>query len=189
MAQRSSTAAKSSGLGRQTKARGRRSSPPTVRKLAQPGETIEERAESIVKKRYPDAADITQLETRQFIDGRLVIFSFRWVDEDDEDDEELIYIYFDEVESDFPPRVCEMQDELVSLVNDLQHRASNRFSQRCLDYVFREGGAAVVIALVLVSVLAYSVVYEKKIDSKFWNVFLLVVGFYFGSNVPQKKSK
>ena len=52
--------------------------------------------------------------------------------------------------------------------------------------MFREGGASVAIALVLLAVLAYAVIsgHQADLGDKFWNVFLLVVGFYFGSNAP-----
>lgn len=162
-----------------------------TRRSSQTDETNEDRAEGIVRKRYPDATSITYLESRKFLDGHLIALSYRFTVEDgddDDDEDELIYIYFDEVDKSFPPRVCELQDELASLVNDLQFRSSNKFSHKLLDYIFQQGGTAVLIALALVGVLAVESVGNYKIDDKLWNIFLLVVGFYFGTNVPPPKS-
>jgi hypothetical protein len=107
----------------------------------------------IVKRRYPDARSVTYLETRDFMDGKFVSLSYIF----GANEYEFIYIYFDELDSEFAPRVCEMEDEFISLANDLGARRSSSIGQRTLDYIFREGGASVVIALILMIVLAYSV--------------------------------
>ena len=99
----------------------------------------------------------------------------------------MIYIYFDDLNPEFAPRVCEMEDEFISLANDLGARRSSKFWLRALDYIFREGGASVVIALVLMFVAAYVVIRQINPGTQFWNLLLLVVGFYFGSNAPRKE--
>ena len=80
-----------------------------------------------------------------------------------------------------------MEDEFISLANDLGARRSSSIGQRVLDYIFREGGASVVIALILMIILAYSVIRGADLGTQFWNLLLLVVGFYFGSNAPKKE--
>jgi hypothetical protein len=147
-------------------------------------QAIESKAIEIVKLRYPDARLVTYLETRDFMDGKFVSLSYKFPGEQEE---ELIYIYFDELDSEFAPRVCEMEDEFISLANDLGVRRSSSIGQRTLDYIFREGGAAVVIALILMTILLYSVVRGIDLGTQFWNLLLLVVGFYFGSNAPKRE--
>ena len=150
-----------------------------VRKQAVQSTVIE-----IVKDRYPDAGSVTYLETRDFMDGKFVSLSYVFPGERED---ELIYIYFDDLYPEFAPRVCEMEDEFISLANDLGARRSSRIGQRALDYIFREGGASVVIALVLMIIAAYSVIRGIDPGTQFWNLLLLVVGFYFGSNSPRKE--
>jgi hypothetical protein len=150
-----------------------------VRKQAIQSTVIE-----IVKDRYPDAGSVTYLETRDFMDGKFVSLSYVFPGERED---ELIYIYFDDLYPEFAPRVCEMEDEFISLANDLGARRSSRIGQRALDYIFREGGASVVIALVLMIIAAYSVIRGIDPGTQFWNLLLLVVGFYFGSNSPRKE--
>ena len=153
---------------------------PGVRK-----QTIELKAIAIVNQRYPDARSVTHLESRDFMDGTFVSLSFKFPGEDED---ELIYIYFDDLDPEFVPRVCEMEDEFISLASDLKARQSGRMSHKILDYIFREGGASVVIALILMVILAYSVLRDKDVGTQFWNLLLLVVGFYFGSNKPKKET-
>jgi hypothetical protein len=149
-------------------------------------ETMEGKAVAVIRQRYPDAEDVTYLETREFLDGKLVVVTYTFDAEEEEDS--LAYIYFDGIDKGWMPRVCEYQDEMANLVNDLRYRSSGRLSHKITDYVFREGGAAVAIALVLLAVLAYAMFtgHQSYLDEKFWNVFLLVVGFYFGANAPAK---
>ena len=137
------------------------------------------------QQRHQQAQDVTPLETRDFLDGKLVIVAYTF---DTEGEDKLDYIYFDNLDERWVPRVCTNPDEMASLVNDLRYRSSSKLSHKITDYVFREGGAAVAIALVLLAVLAYAMFTGKQADlgEKFWNVFLLVVGFYFGSNAPAK---
>ena len=73
----------------------------------------------------------------------------------------------------------------------LRYRNSGKLSHKITDYVFREGGAAVAIAIVLMAVLAYAVFtgHQADLGEKFWNVFLRVVGFYFGSNAPLREAR
>ena len=115
----------------------RRRSGSGVRKQA-----IQSTAIEIVKDRYPDAGSVTYLETRDFMDGKFVSLSYVFPGERED---ELIYIYFDDLYPEFAPRVCEMEDEFISLANDLGARRSSRIGQRALDYIFREGGASVVL--------------------------------------------
>jgi hypothetical protein len=147
-------------------------------------QAIQSTAIEIVKDRYPDAGSVTYLETRDFMDGKFVSLSYVFPGERED---ELIYIYFDDLYPEFAPRVCEMEDEFISLANDLGARRSSRIGQRALDYIFREGGASVVIALVLMIIAAYSVIRGIDPGTQFWNLLLLVVGFYFGSNSPRKE--
>ena len=44
------------------------------------------------------------------------------------------------------------------------------------------------IALILMVILIYYVVSgrEKDINTNFWNIFLIVIGFYFGTNTTRK---
>ena len=51
------------------------------------------------------------------MDGKFVSYSYRFPKETEDD---LTYIYFDNRDADFKPRVCEMEDEFISLVNDLE---------------------------------------------------------------------
>ena len=147
-------------------------------------QAIQSTAIEIVKDRYPEAGSVTYLETRDFMDGKFVSLSYVFPGERED---ELIYIYFDDLYPEFAPRVCEMEDEFISLANDLGARRSSRIGQRALDYIFREGGASVVIALVLMIIAAYSVIRGIDPGTQFWNLLLLVVGFYFGSNSPRKE--
>jgi hypothetical protein len=148
-----------------------------------PADTMEAKAVAAIWQRYPDAMDVTYLETRDFLDGKLVVVTYTF---DVKEEDELAYIYFDEVDKGWMPRVCEHQDEMANLVNDLRYRS--KLSHKITDYVFREGGAAVAIVLVLLVVLVYAILsgHQSYLDENFWNVFLLVVGFYFGANAPAK---
>lgn len=136
-------------------------------------DTMEAKAEAIIWQRHPDAQDLTYLETRDFLDGELVVVAYTF---DTKGEDRLAYIYFDDLDERWMPRVCTNQDEMASLVNDLRYRSSSKLSHKITDYVFREGGAAVAIALVLLVVLAYALFTGKQADlgDKFWNVFLLV---------------
>ena len=148
--------------------------------------SIEAVGAAIIRERYPDAKAITYLETRDFMDGRFVSYSYKFPGETEE---ELSYIYFDNLDAEFKPRVCEMEDEFISLANDLKVRKSDFIGQKLVDYTFREGGAAVLIALLLTTMLGYAVVTGQQVDEKFWNLLLIVVGFYFGANsVSREKS-
>jgi hypothetical protein len=73
---------------------------------------------------------------------------------------------------------------MASLVNDLRYRNSGKLSHKITD------GAAVAIAIMLMAVLAYAVFtgHQADLGEKFWNVFLFVVGFYFGLNAPPARS-
>ena len=149
---------------------------------------MEAKAEAIIWQRHPAAQDVTYLETRDFLDGKLVVVAYTF---DTTGPDELAYVYFDELDKRWMPRVCTDQDEMASLVNDLRYRNSGKLSHKITDYVFREGGAAVAIAILLMAVLAYAVFtgHQADLGEKFWNVFLLVVGFYFGSNAPARSPK